>query len=60
MTTDQTPSKPSSDELLDAADIMQAMAEGHCSMGAVSEEVAKKRRRVADWLKALAQGLTPS
>ena len=44
-----------SDELLDAADIMQTMAEGHCSMGAVSEDVAKKRRRVANWLKEIAE-----
>lgn len=47
--------KPSADELLDAADIMEAMTIGHCSMGAVSEDVAKKRRRVAAWLKELAQ-----
>jgi hypothetical protein len=52
--SDQT-IKPAPDELLDAADIMEAMADGHCSMGAVAENVAQKRRRVAAWLKELAQ-----
>lgn len=51
----ETTAKPTPDELLDAADIMEAMADGHCSMGAVPEDAAKKRRRVAVWLKELAQ-----
>ena len=38
---DPAPKTPSPDELLDAADVMQAMAEGHCSMGAVSEDGAQ-------------------
>lgn len=51
----ETTTKPSVEELLDAADIIEAMADGHCSMGAVPEDVAKRRSRVAVWLKELAQ-----
>lgn len=52
--TDQTIKQPSSDDLLDAADIMATMADGHCSIGSVPKDVAEKRRRVADWPKELA------
>jgi hypothetical protein len=50
--------EPKRDELLDAADIMEAMADGHCSMGAVSTDIASKRRRIASWLKELARSRT--
>lgn len=49
----ETAKQPSSDALLDAADIMADMADGHCSIGSVPKDLAKKRRRVARWLKEL-------
>ena len=47
--------QPSPEDLEDAADIMESMASGHCSMGAVPKDIAEKRLQVAKWLHELAE-----